>query len=220
MLRSRTTARAAIVGALVGAACGIGSNWLFSPEKHLTSDRLYVFVGDSCPYTHGILRQLESNEELRRRVVPVVAQEVSEQTRVRICALLAEDVRNRAPWFEVLGVSEEWVCTRVERWSRAVFHREFGKLPSWSLGQRPVPWRREQSTLAAHGLRMTGDSDRPLQDFRSQHPRESGGEQLVETQGSSGRSDPAEGSGEHETQLVLDKRRIKVTHWRGYDIGF
>ena len=198
---------------LLGIALGTCSAWLvswaFNPVAQLSDERLYVYVGESCPAAMNLLTQLESDAELRGRVVPLLGQESSERTLSRICLLVAEDIQNRAPWFGLLGLRDDWLCKRLFAWSVAQFEEEFVKLPSWSVGRAPVARRAESRVLAAHGVRLTAEEARPLALTSSNGHRE------IMTPPTENGGAPAASNRKERADIPYP-----LDEWRGYDIGF
>lgn len=200
----RTPLSRAVIGAVLGAFGAVLTGYVLDPVWHLSGDRLYVFIGESCSKSMDLLTQLESDSALSARVVPLLAEDASEDTRARVCALISEDIESHAPWFSLGGSRRGWICGRIEAWSRYAHRREFVGLPSWSEGRTPVDRRREAGVLAAHGLRRRGDA--PLE--------------LV---GEADEGLVVELSPHADNVPVAVQPReapYALDEWRGYDIGF
>lgn len=160
--RRRTEAlRLVMMGAALGIAVGIWVHLAAKPERQLSDERIYVFIGEGCPHSIAILRQLEGEPGLRDHLVPVLAEPVDDALSARVCGLVADDIRKNAPWMKVLD--DAWICRRIDRWSQSTYEAFFFKKPSFSLGRTPIPVEKEKEVLAAQGLVRRGGSARPVQ---------------------------------------------------------
>jgi hypothetical protein len=197
-----------VAAGVAGVLLALAVYWLLRPDWHLSDDRLYVFVGHSCPHARGILDQLEREPALRDYVVPVLAQPVTPDLDARVCALLAEDVRSRARW--LAPFADAWICRRVARWSLRTYDESFFKLPSWSLGREPVHRDREEDVFENQGIERTRNRARPLRLASEPVDRD-------ESLGSSD-VDGAEKAIPPEPASKKE-RNFKMSHWRGQSIG-
>lgn len=134
-----------VVSGLVGLACAFLAAWAFSPERHLPAGKLVLLVGDWCPKSLDLQRQVAEDPELGDRILTMTT-----EGELQECDRAVDDVLEEAPW---LGLFDRaWICHRLNRHAAALFHEHFVSLPAWLENGAPVPPSESHAALERHGL--------------------------------------------------------------------
>lgn len=143
------TTRHLVLSGLIGLACAYCIAWAFSPERHLPSTKLVLLVGDWCPKSLELERQVMEDSELASRIVVL---STDPGRAMPDCDRAVADVTEQAPWLRVLD--REWICRRLDHHAAVVFRGHFVGLPAWLEGGAPVVPSKEAEVLERHGLTL------------------------------------------------------------------
>lgn len=138
-----------LASVLIGTTGAFCTAWALSPERHVPEDELVLLVGDSCPKSLELQRQVAEDPELASRVITLSIDAGSESPN---CGRAVDDVKSEAPWLRVFD--DAWICRRLNRYAAAMHREHFIGLPAWIERVAPVPPSDEHAALERHGLRM------------------------------------------------------------------
>lgn len=143
------TTRGLFVSGLIGLTCAYCAAWALSPERHIPSAKLVLLVGDWCPKSLELERQVMEDPELANRVLVL---STDPERAMPDCDRAVADVTEQAPWLRVLD--REWICRRLDHHATVVFREHFVGLPAWLERGAPVVPSKEAEVLERHGLTL------------------------------------------------------------------
>lgn len=143
------TASKHFLSGLVGIVCAWSAAWVLSPERHLPSEKLVLLVGDWCPRSLELERQVMEDPELASRILVLTT---DLEGAMPDCDRTADDVLEQAPWLRPFD--RQWICRRLDHHGAVLFREHFVGLPAWLEQGAPIVPSEEHAVLGRHGLTL------------------------------------------------------------------